>query len=267
MSPGQSNYRPEALVNTRNVVQWSPAPRCTPAGGSTNNRILHIALCIVVAADIMLWHSQSSTLSLLMLGWDKKTSRPRQSNCALICFCSVTKKLFSGGCCYSQLISAAATFVGQPSKEVLLQRRRRHKQIIRQSTVQCLGSNGSKTSRNILGRGQGSVWSRKETLCCISVWAPRERRLEVVTTFSTSLISTGVPLCPLILGYCFMPSFIYEGSPLSQLSTVYTAIAPLYTEQESLARSAVKWSVWVWIKYFNEWSSKKQAAVQYLTSM
>ena len=151
-----------------------------------------------------------------MLGRDKKTSRPRQSNCALICFCSVTKKLFSGGCCYSQLISAAATIdsiiVGQPSiKEVFLQRRRRHKQIIRQSTVQCPGSNGSKTSRNILGRGQGSVWSRKETLCCISVWAPRVRRLEVVTTFSTSLISTGVPLCPLILGYCFIPSFIVWG--------------------------------------------------------
>ena len=148
----------------------------------------------------------------------------------------------------THLSSSNYSIVGQPSiKEVFLQRRRRHKQIIRQSTVQCPGSNGSKTSRNILGRGQGSVWSRKETLCCISVWAPRVRRLEVVTTFSTSLISTGVPLCPLILGYCFMPSFIYEGSPLSQLSTVYTAIAPLYTEQESLARSAVKWSVWVWI--------------------
>ena len=148
----------------------------------------------------------------------------------------------------THLSSINYSIVGQPSiKEVFLQRRRRHKQIIRQSTVQCPGSNGSKTSRNILGRGQGSVWSRKETLCCISVWAPRVRRLEVVTTFSTSLISTGVPLCPLILGYCFMPSFIYEGSPLSQLSTVYTAIAPLYTEQESLARSAVKWSVWVWI--------------------
>ena len=144
-------------------------------------------------------------------------------------------------------------------KEVLLQRRRRHKQIIRQSTVQCPGSNGSKTSRNILGRGQGSVWSRKETLCCISVWAPRERRLEVVTTFSTSLISTGVPLCLLILGYCFILSFIVWR--ITPVTTIYTAIAPLYTEQESLARSAVKCNVWVWIKYFNEWSSKKQAAV------
>ena len=135
MSPGQSNYRPEPLVNTRNVVQWSPALRCRPAGGSTNNRILRcvdIMLCLTLP--------ELNTVSPNVgPGWDKKTSRPRQSNCALICFCSVTKKLFSGGCCYSQLISAAATSVGQPSiKEVLLQRRRRHKQIMRQSTVQSL---------------------------------------------------------------------------------------------------------------------------------
>ena len=59
---------------------------------------------------------QNSTLHCvrlcLMLGRDKKISRPRQSNCALICFCSVTKKLFSGGCYHSQLISAAATLLG-----------------------------------------------------------------------------------------------------------------------------------------------------------
>ena len=44
MSPGQSNYRPEALVNTRNVVHWSPALRCTPAGGSV---VRIIAYCIL----------------------------------------------------------------------------------------------------------------------------------------------------------------------------------------------------------------------------
>ena len=175
MSPGQSNYRPEPLVNTRNVLQWSPAPRCRTADQQEAVRI--IAYCIVYSSSCR-YHVMSDIARaqhcLNTVGRDKKTSRPRQSNCALICFCSVTKKLFSGGCCYSQLISAAATIdsiiVGQPSiKEVFLQRRRRHKQIIRQSTVQCPGSNGSKTSRNILGRGQGSVWSRKETLCCISV--------------------------------------------------------------------------------------------------
>ena len=113
---------------------------------------------------------QNSTLHCvclcLMLGRDKKTSRPRQSNCALICFCSVTKKLFSGGCYHSQLISAAATLLGgQPmTKQGSVATRGGHDtNILWDSPLSSLL--WEQNFQEGLGRGQWSVWSREETLC------------------------------------------------------------------------------------------------------
>ena len=114
---------------------------------------------------------QNSTLHCvclcLMLGRDKKTSRPRQSNCALICFCSVTKKLFSGGCYHSQLISAAATLLGgQPSKEVLLQEEDTTQ--TNYEIVHCLVSYGSKTSRKASGEVSGQFGVERKH--CAGLW-------------------------------------------------------------------------------------------------
>ena len=109
---------------------------------------------------------QNSTLHCvclcLMLGRDKKTSRPRQSNCALICFCSVTKKLFSGGCYHSQLISAATLLRGQPSKEVLLQEEDTTQ--TNYETVHCPVSYGSKTSRKASGEVSGQFGVERKHL-------------------------------------------------------------------------------------------------------
>ena len=127
----------------------------------------------IVAADIMLCLTlpELNTVSLNVGMGQKDFTPPTIQLCShLFLLCHQKTIFWRLLLLTTHLSSSNYSVVGQPSiKEVFLQRRRRHKQIIRQSTVQCPGSNGSKTSRNILGRGQGSVWSRKETLCCISV--------------------------------------------------------------------------------------------------
>ena len=116
---------------------------------------------------------QNSTLHCvclcLMLGRDKKTSRPRQSNCALICFCSVTKKLFSGGCYHSQLISAAATLLGgQPmTKQGSVATEEETTQTYYE-IVHCPVSYGSKTSRKASGEVSGQFGVERKH--CAGLW-------------------------------------------------------------------------------------------------